>query len=441
MPSKSDSLTLFNADRRVAGYVHTVYPVLLASADFNDWWVVADRRHAYPQPFWRARTSKAGHAYTYTSDTCIVPPATPNAISETTAGQFILACVVWSPTSFAELEKMTVFEDSDLGTHCHSAGGVCGWTCDSVINSDLLQGCTADSTIEMTKTSIAGREIPTANFQGSIEMRECLNGNEDGKCDTATEKFKQWKCHKCLYDPRTEDDMRLRRLQIPGMGGLPSGLPGLDPDPDTPSGGIPGMPGIPGISGGGLFGPESSSSSDQGPMIYTSLPRFHVTVSDASAPSGTDVFSQPRVFILQSSRESEGKWTKLYKHDYGQTQPPVAVGKDGKPLVKEDPNSYDEELAPVQDPASAHAMNLNQQNRLEIDPGWCYGRQGPLYLVACAVNSTLYEGSFARFEAGQQAAPPPFNDRCVAVSGRCAYACQAEQRPMANCTEVTQPAN
>ena len=42
------------------GYVHTVYPVLLASADFNDWWVVADRRHSYPQPFWRARTSKAG---------------------------------------------------------------------------------------------------------------------------------------------------------------------------------------------------------------------------------------------------------------------------------------------------------------------------------------------------------------------------------------------
>jgi hypothetical protein len=57
------------------------------------------------------------------------------------------------------------------------------------------------------------------------------------------------------------------------------------------------------------------------------------------------------------------------------TQPPEAVGKDNKPLVKEDPDSYDEELAPVTDAASAHAMNLNQQNRLEIDPGWCYGRQ------------------------------------------------------------------
>ena len=34
------------------------------------------------------------------------------------------------------------------------------------------------------------------------------------------------------------------------------------------------------------------------------------------------------------------------------------------------------EVPPVQDPVSAHAMTLNEQNRLEIDPGWCYGRQG-----------------------------------------------------------------
>lgn len=126
--------------------MHTVYPVLLASADFNDWWVVADRRHAYPQPFWRARTSQAwhqllrdpsmfvpcclkvlshvasipqaGHAYTYTSDTCIAPPATPDAISETTSGQYVLACVVWSPTSFAELEQMAELPCPNFASHC-----------------------------------------------------------------------------------------------------------------------------------------------------------------------------------------------------------------------------------------------------------------------------------------------------------------------------------
>ena len=188
--------------------------------------------------------------------------------------------------------------------------------------------------------------------------------------------------------------------------------------------------GLPGISGGG-----DSDSTAKTPSIYTSLPRFHITVSGATIPQGTDVFSQPRIFVLQSSRDERGTWRKLYKNDYGMTQPPVAVGKDGKPLVKvKESDSYDEELAPVQDPVSKLAMSLNQQNRLEIDPGWCYGRQGPLYLVACAVNSTLYEGLFTRFKAGQQAAPPPFNDRCVAVSGRCAHACQPDQTPMANCT-------
>ena len=32
------------------GFVHTVYPVLLASADFNDWWVVADRDSTSVEP-------------------------------------------------------------------------------------------------------------------------------------------------------------------------------------------------------------------------------------------------------------------------------------------------------------------------------------------------------------------------------------------------------
>ena len=215
------------------GYVHTIYPVLLASADFHDWWVVADRRFAYPAPFWRAKTDKTGHAYTYTTDTCISPPAGDKVTREANSGVYVLACVVWSPTSFAELEAKSQLDDADLGQYCYTAGGVCGWTCDSVVNSDLLEGCTADSTIKMTSSSVAGREIPSAEFQGNVEMRECLKGNTAGKCETATEKFKQWKCHKCLYDPRTEDDMRRRLQIIPGIGGLPSGLPGMD-DPDSP---------------------------------------------------------------------------------------------------------------------------------------------------------------------------------------------------------------
>ena len=42
------------------------------------------------------------------------------------------------------------------------------------------------------------------------------------------------------------------------------------------------------------------------PRIYTSLPRFRVSVSGSPPPAGTDVFSQPRVFVLQSSRAKRG---------------------------------------------------------------------------------------------------------------------------------------
>ncbi|CAJ1396089.1 unnamed protein product [Effrenium voratum] len=102
---------------------------------------------------------------------------------------------------------------------------------------DLLEGCTPTGRIEMTRTSVAGREIQGADFQGSVEMKEC--DSLTGPCETSTEGFRQWKCHKCLWDPRTEDDMRRleegsdlsdgRRLQIPGLGGIPGmgGVPGL----------------------------------------------------------------------------------------------------------------------------------------------------------------------------------------------------------------------
>ena len=58
-----------------------------------------------------------------------------------------------------------------------------------------------------------------------------------------------------LYCPPASPHPRRRRLQIiPGIGGLPAGLPGLDTDPDTPA--TPGVPGLPGIPG---LGDETSS--------------------------------------------------------------------------------------------------------------------------------------------------------------------------------------
>jgi len=438
------SLTL-NHTNLSKGFVHTVYPVLLASADFNDWWVVADRRHAWPSPFWRAQTAVSGYAYTHETESCNRPPEKDSSI-KLDSDLYLLACVVWHPEAFAEMEKLEELEDSELGALCYSAGGVCGWTCDSVMTPDLLEGCTPTGRIEMTRTSVAGREIQGADFQGSVEMKEC--DSLTGPCETSTEGFRQWKCHKCLWDPRTEDDMRRleegsdlsdgRRLQIPGLGGIPGmgGIPGLfggdDGTGDSASSASSATSGL-----GGVFGTtQTDGEKEKVPVVYSSLPRVRVSLSNVTMPWGTEVFSQPRIFMLESSRAKSRKWHKVYKDNYGKLEPPVPVGEDNKPLIKEEEsNSWEEEVLPVMDPATQHAMKLNQQNRLELDPGWCFGRQGPMYLVACAVNSTLYEGSFDRFKPGQQAAPPPFNDRCVAVSGRCAYACQSEQRAMTNCTD------
>eukprot|EP00930_Biecheleria_cincta_P037267 TRINITY_DN2555_c0_g1_i3.p1 TRINITY_DN2555_c0_g1~~TRINITY_DN2555_c0_g1_i3.p1 ORF type:complete len:1469 (-),score=249.07 TRINITY_DN2555_c0_g1_i3:284-4690(-) len=408
------SLTL-NDSMLSKAYAHTVYPVLLASADFKDWWVVADRRHAWPSPFWRARTAKAGHSYSYLTDTCTKPPTSNAEGSDRFTSTYVLACVTWSPTAFAKLESAKGDEimESELATLCNTVGGVCGWSCDSTIPSDRLPGCTADGTIEVTKTSVAGTQIPHANFVGNVKMRECLHGSSSSECETATGLFKSWKCHKCLYDSSTDDEDR--RLQgIPGMGAPPIAID--DDDDDA-------------LPGAGVAGAGKSASS----QVYLSLPRFKVIAEGTSVPSGTDVFSQPRTFILTSSVAHRGMWKKLYKVNDGKTKPPVALDSKGEPVDKtwsaQEPGSI-----PMIDAASAHAMNLQAQNRLDIEPSWCYGMQGPMYLVACAVNSTLYDSGFTRFKAGQQAAPPPFNDRCMAVAGRCGHACQAEQPSMTNCS-------
>jgi hypothetical protein len=78
--------------------------------------------------------------------------------------------------------------------------------------------------------------------------------------------------------------------------------------------------------------------------------------------------------------------------------------------------------------SARNKMEFYQRNRVSLQPSWCFGERGPLYLVACAVNESTFAGGFSLGE-GQEIAPPPFNDRCLAVSGRCAYACMEQQTP------------
>ena len=44
--------------------------------------------------------------------------------------------------------------------------------------------------------------------------------------------------------------------------------------------------------------------------------------------------------------------------------------------------------------------------RLTIDPDWCFGKQGPLYLVACAVNGSVYRKQARGHTSGHCRAHP-----------------------------------
>ncbi|CAJ1428447.1 unnamed protein product, partial [Effrenium voratum] len=134
--------------------------------------------------------------------------------------------------------------------------------------------------------------------------------------------------------------------------------------------------------------------------------------------------------------QTPGKWQHLYK-TYVKTRPPEPVDAAGDPIDQAEAEEEfdDEQIGPTIGDFTRYRMHFQEQNRLTLDPTWCFGKQGPLYLVACAVNGSMYrDQDFKGFVAGQKAAPPPFNDRCLEVSGRCAHACLVDQPPMSNCS-------
>ncbi|CAK9032384.1 unnamed protein product [Durusdinium trenchii] len=295
-----------------------------------------------------------------------------------------------------------------VGTFCGSVGGVCGWSCGATISAARLPGCGSDNRIDVTSNSVAGLHT-TADFQGTIDLQECMEGaDEDGGCMTSPNAFQHWNCPQCKYDPNpVGSDMDIS----------------LD---------------------------EEASPT----RIYTSLPRMKVTLRGAQSPKASNLFNQPRVVMLRSSVAETGVWKKLYMKDTGKFELPVLVDAPTKDPDAESDEARKpgvvvsraearatgrvvraEEGSTVFDAYTKQAMILRQPSRLAMQPDWCFGPRGPLYLVACAVNSTLYENEdFKNFTAGQRVAPPPFNDRCVAVSGRCGSACSGAAQHLDRCT-------
>jgi len=91
-------------------------------------------------------------------------------------------------------------------------------------------------------------------------------------------------------------------------------------------------------------------------------------------------------------------------------------------------------MQPLIDNKDWNTMQFRDMNKVTLKPDKCFAQRGPLYLVACAVNTSMYHDKF-ELELGQTVGPPPFNDRCIAVAGRCSYACMDQSSPgLEHCT-------
>lgn len=85
-------------------FKHTAFPVLLASNDFEEWWVAADRRHAYPRQYFTSTGAQDGEQYRYITEKCTRPPVTSPVMSPSEfrterpseVPSYVLACVTWS---------------------------------------------------------------------------------------------------------------------------------------------------------------------------------------------------------------------------------------------------------------------------------------------------------------------------------------------------------
>lgn len=408
---------------------NTIYPVVMASADFQEWWVVADRRHAAPHTFWESRTFNEGQVYTHTTDECTIPPG--EGQSYTSSAIYVVACVTWNLRSLNELT--TIFQDMEDDPHyglstqelagkCDAIGGVCGWPCGSSLHSERLAGCSEEGIVQVTEHTLAGAQAKGAHFAGTVELLACEEGSKgenahEDSCVTAEQPMQKWPCHHCWAESQKQaQQRRLAPFEFPTLIPPAKPLPGTiwddegATDEDTSE--------------------DSSEEEMQGGYIYSSLPKFAVKLKGVKIKEGFEVLSMPRAFIFHSApggpSAPPNNWQKLYGM-YKDSMPPQSVrpGADRKPVVKDDEKKGQ---PPVINEETKHAMHLEQENRLSLHSDWCFSPRGPLYLVACGVNQSMYDQNEGfQFEAGQRVAPPPFNDRCLALSGRCAHACMNDQ--------------
>jgi hypothetical protein len=364
-------------------FKHTAYPVIFASNDFAEWWVAADRRHSYPTQYFPSHVTENDEKYEYVTEKCNQPPE--------------LALPLDNFTSASQLrsEEPSKVPGYVLACITWSASKIAMHRKIKSLNrSSLSQFCDAIGGVCGVPCQSGGADFgrlpgcnangeimvdsdvvtaPASSFVGSVSLQGCLPGSLD--CVTSLQPFSRWTCHKC----------------------------------------------------------QNSSASVK--LQYDSLPRMQATLENVQIDTNQPGTMAPQAFIFSSPvayyghAPGPGTWKRLYNYDKFPLPVPVEeVPKPNPEQVIPPPTLLVDE--------TKHSMRHVQQNKLSIQPDWCFGKRGPLYLVACAVNSSTHLDNFD-FQPGQSIAPPPFNDRCLAVSGRCAHACTETQGEMPHCDSGT----
>ncbi|CAK0846600.1 unnamed protein product [Prorocentrum cordatum] len=393
----------FNVDvtLNATGFEYSAFPLLLASNDWSNWWLAADRTDSTPHSYFPSSSPEESSVYRHE---CTRPPefdrdseGNPVAPAEVRPEElyastptYVMVCVVWHSEKVNWHNQHNTMAPEELASQCDSVGGVCGWSCGSNPNGGSLPGCSA-GLIDVEANSVAGVRVPEASFSGAVSVRACTDEPGTEECTTTSALFPKWPCRQCVR--KTPEAMR-------GAGGQGDEL-----------------------------------------VYYDSLPRMEVLLKDAAINDAT-ADAAPRAYILTSPMNIDGAgpagmlngtWTKLYDPITHPEPLPVSVAEAQwaeEPEVSGDETTT---LPPTVDDVGRHKMHFFQKNKLSLKPSRCFGQSGPLYLVACAVNESTYRDSFEMIH-GQTVAPPPFNDRCIAVTGRCAHACMDTDQPLEHCT-------
>jgi hypothetical protein len=200
-------------------YDHTVYPVLFASNDFQNWWLAADKRHAEPQPYFAGVSSEdVGHRYV--TDECTHPHhlddttadsgsvSAPSMDTYATSPTYVLVCVAWDVDKLhlheeAEAEEIYDLTKQNLAEMCDAVGGVAGWPCGKNPGAAPLPGVGADGVIQVNTdgadgATVAGALVNNSHFRGAASIHACLSSPDHAECVASTLKMSDWPCQQCV---------------------------------------------------------------------------------------------------------------------------------------------------------------------------------------------------------------------------------------------------